>query len=241
LAGVRQGGVLSPIFYSLYVDDLISELVHSGVGCYMDEIFLSCFLYADDMAIVAPSMRALQNLLNICAKYCLDWDVKLNPKKSKLMFFGKVDCHLAPVTLQGVTLEFVGMWSYLGINVCSGRSFSCSVTEKIRKYYKCVNAILRTGNCSEPVLLRLIEAHAVPILTYGIEIIYISDPNEKRQLRVAYNTAFRRIVSIRPFDSVSELQQLLGRKTWEQIVEKRQSSFKLSLHKSNNAVIRTFC
>ena len=119
------------------------------------------------MAIVAPSMRALQKLLNICSKYCLDWDIKLNTKKSKLMFFGKNDGHLAPVTLQGVTLEFVQLWSNLGINVCSGRSFSCSVTEKIRKYYKCVNAILRTGNCSETILLRLIEAHAVMAVGEG--------------------------------------------------------------------------
>ena len=34
LAGVRQGGVLSPDFYGLYVDELIAILIASGVGCY---------------------------------------------------------------------------------------------------------------------------------------------------------------------------------------------------------------
>ena len=34
-AGVRQGGVLSPDFYSIYVDDLINILRDAGVGCYI--------------------------------------------------------------------------------------------------------------------------------------------------------------------------------------------------------------
>ncbi len=34
-AGVRKGGVLSPDFYSIYVDDLISILKLSEVGCHV--------------------------------------------------------------------------------------------------------------------------------------------------------------------------------------------------------------
>ena len=89
LAGVRQGGILSPSFYSLYVDDLVVELELLNVGCYVIEVFMALLLYADDMAILAPSVKGLTRLLEKCSEFCMDWDICLNAKKSKLLYFGK--------------------------------------------------------------------------------------------------------------------------------------------------------
>ena len=71
------------------------------------------------------------------------------------------------------------------------------------------------------VLLRLVEAHCVPILSYAAEIIHVSDRDERRSLRVAYNSIFRRIFGYRYFESVSNLQHSLGRLTWEELVGSR--------------------
>ena len=95
-AGVRQGGILSPNFYCLYVNDLVSILESLNVGCYVMEVFMAAFLYADDMAIVAPSVKGLRILLNVCSIFCKDWDICLNEKKSKLMYFGKRCGDLSP-------------------------------------------------------------------------------------------------------------------------------------------------
>ena len=57
LSGVRQGGVLSPDLYCLYVDDLIRRLEVLNVGCYISQMFLAALLYADDMALLAPSVK----------------------------------------------------------------------------------------------------------------------------------------------------------------------------------------
>ena len=62
-AGVRQGGVLSPDLYCLYVDELISILKKSGVGCHVNKIFAAALFNADDMAVLAPSVKGLQTLL----------------------------------------------------------------------------------------------------------------------------------------------------------------------------------
>ena len=51
-AGVRQGGVLSPDFYNIYVDELICILKSRGIGCYMLDIFAAALFYADEMAIL---------------------------------------------------------------------------------------------------------------------------------------------------------------------------------------------
>ena len=43
-AGVRQGGVLSPDLYSIYVDELIIILQKAGIGCYIHSIFAASML-----------------------------------------------------------------------------------------------------------------------------------------------------------------------------------------------------
>ena len=75
------------------------------------------------------------------------------------------------------------------------------------------------GRSQDMVLLRLIEAHCVPILTYGMEIIHVSNRDEKRSLRVAYNSLFRKLFGYRQFESVTNLQHSLGRHTWEELIE----------------------
>jgi len=57
--GVRQGGVLSPYICQYYVNDVISELRHSGSGTYIGKLFSGCVVYADDIVLLAPSCRGL--------------------------------------------------------------------------------------------------------------------------------------------------------------------------------------
>ena len=78
---VRQAGVLSPDFYSLYVDKLFLILENSGIGCYLVHKFAVALMYADDMALLAPSL--------LCERYFHEWDIKLNASKSKNLSFGK--------------------------------------------------------------------------------------------------------------------------------------------------------
>ena len=81
IAGVRQGGILSPDFYSVYVDDLMTLLSDLNVGCHIRNTFIAALFYADDMALLSPSLRGLQKLLSACERFCGEWDICLNPKK----------------------------------------------------------------------------------------------------------------------------------------------------------------
>ena len=128
--------------------------------------------------------------------------------------------------LNGKRLEWVESWDYLGVNVVSGRKFGCSVTERIKIFYRCANAIFRVeGRSDDLTLLRLVEAHCVPVLTYGIEIARFSDAREGSKIRAAYNSLFRRIFDYRVWESVTDLQLSLGRPTWELLVEKLKVGF----------------
>ena len=104
--------------------------------------------------------------------------------------------------------------------------FGCSVKEKVRKFYKAANAIFRIdGHSDNGIMLRLIETHCVPILSYGCEILHVADRDEKRSLRVAYNSVFRKIYGYKWSESVTNKQHELGRFTWEELIEDRQSKF----------------
>ena len=229
-AGVRQGGVLSPDFYNIYVDRLISILKSSGVGCYLLNVFAAALFYADDMAILSPSIKGLQHLLDLCGSYCQEWDICLNTKKSKNMYFGKKAEINFRLTLNGTAVEWTQEWNYLGVTLRQGKFFDCAVKNTVKKFYRALNAILRVeGRSDEMILLQLLESHCVPILTYAIETIHVSNRDEKRSLRVAYNSIFRRLFGYRQFESVTILQHAMGRQTWEELVDKKQLNFRMKM------------
>ena len=225
MSGVRQGGILSPVFYCLYVDDLVDILASMGIGCHLKDIFLSILLYADDMALLAPSLNGLQKLLVATEQYCQTWDVMLNAKKTKNLYFGKTH-NPVNLRLDGKDIQWVTTWPYLGVHIKSHTSFNCCIDNKVKAFYRSANGILRIeGRSSETVMLQLLETHCLPILTYTIDVIHVANRDERRKMRVAYNSIFRKIFDFRPWESVTELQHSLQRPTWEELVDIRTNKF----------------
>ena len=68
---------------------LIEILLKLNVGCHIQNAFISTFFYAGDMAFLSPSLKGLQKMLLFCSQFCSYWDICLNPKKSKNVYFGR--------------------------------------------------------------------------------------------------------------------------------------------------------
>lgn len=83
LNGVKQGAVLSPILYCVYVDNLLQLLEKEGVGCHIGFQFLGALAYADDLVLIAPAASAMRTMLSICDNFARDFDVIFNASKSK--------------------------------------------------------------------------------------------------------------------------------------------------------------
>ena len=49
--------------------------------------------YADDIAILAPSLHGRDEMVEICEEYAVEYDIKCNGQKSKFMTFTGRDCH----------------------------------------------------------------------------------------------------------------------------------------------------
>jgi len=61
-SGVRQGGVLSPLLFAVYADDLIAKLRCSVFGIHIGSLFYGCIYYADYIALLKCSCYGPQKL-----------------------------------------------------------------------------------------------------------------------------------------------------------------------------------
>ena len=103
--GVRQGGVLSPVLFTLYMDMLFTRLEDSGVGCYLGHEFMGALGYADDGTILAPTVSSFRAMLRICEEFGEEYGVTYNGKKTVcLCFSGRRHIDPPSVTLNDVQL-----------------------------------------------------------------------------------------------------------------------------------------
>ena len=121
--GTRQGSVLSPAFFAIYIDDLLKRLRLLGVGCHVGEKFLGAAGFADDIVLLAPSRGAMELMLATCEEFAAENNLKFStdpdPKKSKtkcIYMCGKIRNVEYPASLQlyGVDLPWVTSAVHLG-------------------------------------------------------------------------------------------------------------------------------
>jgi len=95
---VRQGGVLSPVLFSIFTDDLVKLVSKTNIGCRIGACCTAIFLYADDVIMLAPSVCALQSLVNVYMTELQFLDMAVNIKKNLHVCVLALDI-LAPVEM----------------------------------------------------------------------------------------------------------------------------------------------
>ena len=67
--GVKQGGVLSPALFNVYMNNLSVTLDQSGIGGSFGDNLVNQICYADDLCLIAISSSGMQHLLDLCSVY----------------------------------------------------------------------------------------------------------------------------------------------------------------------------
>ena len=80
--GVRQGVVLSPQLFNVYIDGLSDISNKSTIGGSLGGKRINNLLYADDLCIVSFIFCGLQQLMSICDQHCASHSLTFNIRKS---------------------------------------------------------------------------------------------------------------------------------------------------------------
>ena len=178
-AGVRQGGILSPFLFAVYIDELIACLVNLKQGCKINGCFLGCLLYADDILLVSYTLTSLQCMLDVCSSIAEKLDLKFNVKKSMVLRVGqRYKSKCTDLYLSGQPLSYVAVIKYLGISIESGPKFRCSYANVVMKFYRSFNSLYSKckSASSEVICINLLKSYCLPIILYGIKAV---DPGNR--------------------------------------------------------------
>ena len=198
LNGVKQGGVISPVLFCIYIDNLLIKLSLSGVGCFIGLNFVGALAYADDIVILAPTPSALRKMLSICDSFAADYDILFNPDKSKFLviaankrrgFYKEMrECEFY---ISGRIIENVEQYSHLGHIITSSFHDNEDITHRRNCFVGQANNVLCFFSKLDPLVkLNLFKSYCSSM--YGCELWALNNPSVE-SFCIAWRKALRRI------------------------------------------------
>ena len=204
--GLRQGCVMSPWLFNVYMDGVVREvnarilgrgleLIGADGGAYE----LSQLLFADDTALVADSEEKLCRLVTEFGRVCERRKLRVNINKSKVMSCvrnGNVGG--MNVKLNGEMLEEEESFEYLGACVAANGGIEMEVSHRVRKGYHSLGAmkmVLKNRWLGMSAKRRLYEGAIVPTTVYVAETWDLRVA-EKKRLNVLEMKCLRRMYGV---------------------------------------------
>ena len=146
--GVRQGGILSPFLFSVYVDDLLIKLKNDAVGCHIGNHYVGVLGYADDLILLCPSVSGIKNMIKVCEDYADEHCILFNGKKSKYLIFGNYNYN--PILI--VNNEIVPRSNsaiHLGHLLHINDTNNALIEDQIKSFHRCFHSFMsRFGDCN---------------------------------------------------------------------------------------------
>lgn len=236
LNGVKQGGVLSPILFCIYMDELLTRLKNTGVGCYMGHHYLGSLGYADDLKLLCPTIAGLQTLVDTCQKFALDFDLLFNTKKTHcICYSSKPPDNLRPVFLNGVSIPWQPQVKYLGTIFVSNLSDQKDISQKKSIFISYVNR-LNSIFSKAPVELKVHLLQVYCSSWYGCQAWQL-DTRDTSAMNTAWQIAIRRTMHLPARTRSILLPVLAGNANFSQQHHQRVYNMLYAMKISKNPVI----
>lgn len=168
--GCPQGGVLSPLLWSLLVDDLLAiiQLWEVEVQAYADDLVL--LIKGDNNTTIS---LVLQEVLNTIMNWCEREEMSINPQKMVIVPFTKKRKlnGLRPPTLKGETVPFAREAKYLGVTLDKTLNWNSHLEKIIKKstlsLWNCRRICGKSWGTNPKQMLWLYTEVIRPMITYG--------------------------------------------------------------------------
>ena len=198
--GVRQGCILSPLLYSIFINGLAVLLKAQGIGAGIDaagERKLCVLLYADDIVLLADDADDLEELMDCVREYAHMWRFDVNHAKCGAMRFNVAGCKLPstpPLPIGDKRIPWISVYKYLGVELRNGPG------RPYKLYHRRMLAAARgaagriagmgmySGKLPVPLGVQVYQALVRPLLEYAAEVWSANTPwpaAELLQLRMA--------------------------------------------------------
>ena len=239
--GVRQGGVLSPALFNVYIDDLSVKLNKLSTGCNMNNVSFNHLVYADDTVLLAPSPSALQELLNCCEEYSKTCGIIYNVKKTVCMCIKPKsynDLFIPNIYLGGRLLNFISEQKYLGYIITSEFTDNLDISRQMKCVYAIGNSLVRNfSQCSDDVKLQLFKTYCSNLYCCQLWSNYKNVSYNK--LKVAYNNVYRALFKLDRQTSISNSMVLFNVNGFKAVVRKHSFGFRERIFNLDNFLVKT--
>lgn len=190
--GLLQGEVLSPILFSLYVNDFEMEFLCKGnIPIQIQELNLFVLMYADDMVIFSETAHELQEMLNTLFSYTSVWDLTVNVQKTKIVIFrngGKIHNN-ERWHLNGEPIEVVDSFTYLGLLLQYNGKFNNTQKQLASQGRKAMFSLKSKTSqlyLNTETMLSIFDTYIASILNYGCEIWGMHAANDIEKVHLEY-------------------------------------------------------
>ena len=185
--GLLQGETCSPLFFSLFVNDIETSLTGNLTGVTLRGIILKILKFADDMCLVSETREGLQQGLDDLARYCSKWGTIVNIIKTKIVVFrkggqlGQADRWF----FEGREVNVVSFFKYLGCYFTPGGSYAKCIQELTnsarRALFSLKRYFVKNPETLPCIQIQLFNTMVTPILNYGCEVwgLRKADPIER--------------------------------------------------------------
>lgn len=240
--GVRQGSVLSPYLFCLYMRSVSTPVINSDLGCHISGMPSNILLYADDIVILSPSWRAQQMLLNMCHDIVTKQGMKFNVTKCVTMIFTpyKSRRHVAYLfpnfTLAGSQLTTVDKCKYLGHLISNVNEDNDDMLRQMGLLFARTNFLIRKfSKCSRIVKLSLFKTFCVNF--YCVALWNSFTVTVYRRLEAAYVKCVKKFFGFDRCFSVRKMFLELGIPTFNTVVHNAKIKHSESAHGHRNILI----
>ena len=170
--GVKQGDIISPTIFSLYVNDLVNELNLLNLGVPIDDENMCALLYADDIVIFSDTEANLQTLLNTVNKWCCQWRLKINLNKTNIVHFRKQSQNRTQFQFKigENKIEIKETYKYLGCILSETFDFRVTATALAESAGRALGSLINKYRAADgltfSVYAKLYHSCVVPIMDY---------------------------------------------------------------------------
>ena len=172
--GVKQGCVLSPLLFNIFLSDLPDKLVtpECRPAKFIHSKPLGCIAWADDILLLSETNEGLQNMLSKLIEYSSENHMEINSKKTEGMIFNKTGKFIRTAyKLNDDRIYTTNSYKYLGFLMTPSGVISHGLSDlkdrAIRAYYKLKQKLGYLFRQNVNMTLFLYNSLVRPILLYA--------------------------------------------------------------------------